>query len=121
MYATWRALVPLLAPDEWLTVLHDPAWPIALPPSDVVRAIPLAVSPFALRQQWHIPRWLHNLRRDGPAASVYHSPYIAMPYRPGVPALLTDYDLIPLRDPAHSTPRASCKMKRCGSRCVAPG
>ncbi len=29
-----------------------------------------------------------------------------MPYLPGVPALLTVYDLIPLRYPEHSTPRA---------------
>ena len=101
-----RALMPLLAPDERLTVLHDPACPIALPSSDAVRTIPLAVSPFALRQQWIIPRLLRNLRRDGPASIVYHSPYIAMPYLPGVPALLTVYDLIPLRYPDYSTPRA---------------
>jgi alpha-1,3-rhamnosyl/mannosyltransferase len=37
---------------------------------------------------------------------LYHSPYIAMPYLPGVPALLTVYDLIPLRYPTHSTARA---------------
>ena len=29
-----------------------------------------------------------------------------MPYLPGIPALLTVYDLIPLRYPAHSTARA---------------
>ena len=37
---------------------------------------------------------------------IYHSPYIAMPYWPGIPSLLTVYDLIPLRYPAYSTPRA---------------
>jgi glycosyltransferase involved in cell wall biosynthesis len=101
-----RALVPLLAPDERLTVLRNPAYPIALPPSDAVRTIPLAVSPFSLRQQWLIPRLLRDLRRGGAASVIYHSPYIAMPYLPGVPALLTVYDLIPLRYPEHSTPRA---------------
>ena len=111
-----RALVPLLAPDEWLSVICDPAYPIALPPSDTVRTIPLAVSPFALRQQWAIPRLLRSfhVRRAGspassaqpPASSLYHSPYIAMPYWPGVPSLLTVYDLIPVRYPAYSSPRA---------------
>ena len=111
-----RAFVPLLTPDEWLTVICDPAYPIALPPSDTVRTIPLAISPFALRQQWIIPRLLRSFHVRGagspassaqlPAPSLYHSPYIAMPYWPGVPALLTVHDLIPLRYPAYSTPRA---------------
>ena len=55
-----RALVPLLTPDERLTVLHDPAYPLSLPLSDAVRMIPLAVSPFALRQQWAVPRLLRS-------------------------------------------------------------
>jgi glycosyltransferase involved in cell wall biosynthesis len=111
-----RALVPLLAPDERLTVLHDPAYPVSLPPSDAVRTISLSVSPFSLRQQWAIPRLLHsfNVRGVGspassaqfPAPRLYHSPYIAMPYWPGVPSLLTVYDLIPVRYPAYSSPRA---------------
>jgi glycosyltransferase involved in cell wall biosynthesis len=106
-------MVPLLALDEHLTVLYDPAYPIALPPSDVVHTIPLAASPFSLRQQWIVSRLLRDLRpnasshREAAFSSViYHSPYIAMPYLPGVPALLTVYDLIPLRYPEHSTPRA---------------
>jgi glycosyltransferase involved in cell wall biosynthesis len=111
-----RALVPLLAPDERLTVICDPAYPIALPPSNAVRTIPLAVSPFALRQQWAIPRVLRSfhVRRASspasnaqfPATGLYHSPYIAMPYWPGIPSLLTVYDLIPVRYPAYSSPRA---------------
>ena len=99
-----RALVPLLTRDERLTVLYDPAYPISLPLSEAVRAVPLAVSPFSLRQQWAVPRLLRSFQF--PASSVYHSPYIAMPYLPGVPALLTVYDLIPLRYPTHSTARA---------------
>ena len=111
-----RAFVPLLAPDERLTVICDPAYPIALPPSDTVRTIPLAVSPFALRQQWIIPRLLRSFHVRGagspasstqlPASSLYHSPYIAMPYWPEVPSLLTVYDLIPVRYPTYSSPRA---------------
>ena len=111
-----RALMPLLTPDERLTVLHDPAHPISLPPSDAVRTVPLAVSPFSLAQQWVVPRLMRSFyaRRGDipassaqlPAPSLYHSPYVVMPYLPGVPALLTVYDLIPLRYPAHSTARA---------------
>jgi glycosyltransferase involved in cell wall biosynthesis len=111
-----RALMPLLAPDERLTVICDPAYPIALPPSDAVRTIALSVSPFSLRQQWAIPRLLRsfNVRGAGspassaqlPASSLYHSPYIAMPYLPGIPSLLTVYDLIPVRYPAYSSPQA---------------
>jgi glycosyltransferase involved in cell wall biosynthesis len=111
-----RALVPLLAPGERLTVICDPAYPIALPPSDTVRTISLSVSSFSLRQQWIIPRLLRSSHVRGvgtpassaqlPASSLYHSPYIAMPYLPGIPSLLTVYDLIPVRYPAYSSPRA---------------
>jgi glycosyltransferase involved in cell wall biosynthesis len=118
-----RALVPLLTPDERLTLLHDPAYPVSLPPSDAVRTIPLSVSPFSLRQQWATPRMLRSraLTADErrttkdehppssvfrPSSIIYHSPYIAMPYWPGIPALLTVYDLIPVRYPAYSSPRA---------------
>jgi alpha-1,3-rhamnosyl/mannosyltransferase len=111
-----RALMPLLTLDERLTILHDPAHPISLPPSDDVRTVPLAVSPFSLAQQWAVPLLMRCFRARGgdipasnaqlPAPSLYHSPYVAMPYLPGVPALLTVYDLIPLRYPAYSTARA---------------
>jgi alpha-1,3-rhamnosyl/mannosyltransferase len=108
-----RSLVPLLATGERLTVICDPAWPIQLPGSAAVQAIPLAVSPFSLRQQWAVPRLLRRLQMQGPrsivpgpSSTVYHSPYIAMPYLPGAPAVLTVYDLIPLRFPQHSTARA---------------
>ena len=118
-----RALVPLLADDERLTVICDPTQPIQLPSSAAAQTIPLAVSPFSLRQQWSVPRLLRGAaltvddgRRTNdkrktagllrPSPVIYHSPYIAMPYLPGVPALLTVYDLIPLRYPAYSTARA---------------
>ena len=111
-----RALVPLLAADERLTVIHDPAHRVALPHSESARTIPCAVAPFSLRQQWAIPRLLRSGRWtmddgrrstvNGPSSLIYHSPYVAMPYRPGAPTLLTVYDLIPLRYPEHSTTRA---------------
>jgi alpha-1,3-rhamnosyl/mannosyltransferase len=109
-----RALVPLLASDERLTLLYDPAYPLAWhserderrhpersEESGAVQAVPVAASPFALGQQWTVPGLLRRLRAD-----LYHSAYILMSYRPGVPTVLTVYDLIPLILPGHSTLRA---------------
>ncbi|MBN1936407.1 MAG: glycosyltransferase family 4 protein, partial [Anaerolineae bacterium] len=101
-----RALLPELSPDERLTVLYDAAvnpagsmqpWPV----SPQFRVIPLSPSPFGLAQQWVIPRLLKQLGAD-----LYHSAYYLMPYRPGVPTVLTVYDVIPLRFPAQSTLQA---------------
>jgi len=61
-------------------------------------SLPCAASPFSLRQQWLVPR---ALRQAG--AHVYHSPYYLMPYRPGLPTVLTCYDIIPLLFPAYFT------------------
>ncbi len=96
-----RALAPLLAAGEQLTVICDPARVLTLPAGANARITLLGASPFSLTQQWIVPQLLRRLRAD-----LYHSPYIARPYRPGVPALLTVYDLIPLRYPAYSTTRA---------------
>ncbi len=96
-----RSLIPLLAPDERLTVLHDPQHLLALPPSPAVARLPFAASPFGLAQQWQVPRLLRLLRAD-----LYHSAYVAMPYAPGVPTVLTVYDLIPLLYPEQSSDRA---------------
>ena len=99
-----RALVPLLAADEQLTLLHDPSqpsrWP--LPPANGrVRHLPAPISPFSLAQQWQIPRLIRPLN-----AATYHSPYYLMPYRVGLPTLLTVYDFIPERYPQYTAPRA---------------
>jgi alpha-1,3-rhamnosyl/mannosyltransferase len=61
-----------------------------------VMVVEVPSSPFALSQQWTVPS---VLRRYG--ASLYHSPYYLMPYRPGVPTVVTIYDLIPLILPKH--------------------
>jgi len=63
--------------------------------------VDVPLSPFTLRQQWAIPRILRHLRAD-----LYHSPYYLMPYRPGVPTVVTVYDLIPLLFPQHVPPAA---------------
>jgi len=108
-----RAMMPLLAPDERLTLLHDPAHPLALPPADAVQCVPVAASPFSLQQQWLIPRILRHLAVGGRSSFVarrssvvYHSAYIVMPYAPGVPTVLTVYDLIPLLFPEQSSRQA---------------
>jgi glycosyltransferase involved in cell wall biosynthesis len=95
------ALAPLLASDERLTVLYHPDHRPALSQFAAVTLVPVAISPFALAQQWQIPRLLHQMRAD-----VYHSSYNLMPYAPGVPTILTVYDLIPLLMPEQSRGRA---------------
>ena len=52
-----------------------------------------------------IPALLRNLRQ-GHQPLIYHSPYYLMPYWPGVPTVLTFYDLIPLRFPGYVSLRA---------------
>jgi glycosyltransferase involved in cell wall biosynthesis len=96
-----RALIPQLAPDEQLAIFFDPAYPLDLPSGDAVHGLPVAISPFSLRQQWVIPRLLHRHK-----AGVYHSAYYLMPYITGIPTLLTLYDLIPIYFPEHSTLKA---------------
>lgn len=63
----------------------DPRLPI--PP---LRGCPCQSGPFTWQQQWQVPRLLRRL-----GASLYHSPYYMMPFRPGVPAVVTCYDTIP--------------------------
>lgn len=92
------AMAPQLDRGEQLILLADPQQP---PEITGTTTEPVAASPFSLSQQWTIPARLRGL-----GAKVYHSPYYLMPYRPGVPALLTVYDLIPLRHPQHSSARA---------------
>ncbi len=114
---TVRNLAPALAaqltPEETLTLLWNPADPTAWDPSPLtgpqVTVVPASVSPFSLRQQWTMPRLLRRLTMEARAQSpnhpvtqppsLYHSPYYLMPYRPGLPTVVTFYDLIPLLFP----------------------
>ena len=89
------ALTPLLAADEQLTLLGNPASGEAS--QSGAKTYPVPVSPFDISQQWRIPLLLRRLRADGPA--LYHSPYYVMPYRPGLPTVLTFYDITPLLFP----------------------
>jgi len=97
-----RAMAPRLGPGERLVLLRDPIqpspWDLTALAGERVRVVDLPCSPFALRQQWAVPRLLARLR-----AALYHSPYYLMPYRVGPPTVLTVHDLIPLLFPRHST------------------
>ena len=100
-----QAMVPQLANDERLVLLIDSSrpsrWQLPAQSGRGVQWVETAVSPFSLSQQWHIPRLLKQLGAD-----VYHSPYYLMPYAPGVPTVLTFYDLIPQFFPQYSSFRA---------------
>ena len=96
-----RELVPLLAPAEHLTVLVAPDHPVPLPETGQAETLPVAASPFSLRQQWVVPSVLHELQ-----ATLYHSAYYLMPYHPRVPSVVTLYDLIPMLFPDQSSWRA---------------
>jgi glycosyltransferase involved in cell wall biosynthesis len=94
------AALARLDADMPVTLLHNPVAPsgrLTLP--DLPR-LPCPVSPFSLSQQWVVPRLL---RRAG--ATIYHSPYYLMPYRPGIPTVLTCYDIIPLLFPHYFSAR----------------
>ncbi len=92
------AMADQLAEDERLYLLRGRGTATFAPHLPQVK---VAVSPFSLAQQWRLPRHLRRLH-----ASLYHSAYYLMPYFALPPTLLTLYELIPLRFPALSTPRA---------------
>ena len=109
------ALAPLLTAEEELTFLDGPeaSRPAksSAPASETAGAsrlpgttVAAPATPFDIRQQWRIPLLLKRLRTEG--AALYHSPYYLMPYRPGLPTLLTFYDAIPLKFPRTVTARA---------------
>lgn len=80
-----------------LSLLHDPRqansrFDLARVSAAGARLLPIAARNFSAAEQWRVPI---ELRRQ--QSEVYHSPYYLMPYRPGCPAVLTLYDLIPLR------------------------
>jgi glycosyltransferase involved in cell wall biosynthesis len=67
----------------------DARLPVAEWPAVICRS-----SPFDLRQQWEV-----RARLRGVDAALYHSPSYFMPFAPGVPAIVTCNDLIPLTVP----------------------
>ncbi|MBW7882230.1 MAG: glycosyltransferase family 4 protein, partial [Caldilineaceae bacterium] len=103
------SLVPALttqleAGESLLLAVGSEGLPPALAASQAP-AVPVRASPFSLAQQWQLPRLLRHLTaEEGPL--LYHSAYYLMPYRPGVPTVLTFYDLIPLLYPESVSRRA---------------
>jgi glycosyltransferase involved in cell wall biosynthesis len=99
-----QAMVPLLSEDERLLLLRDPSrpssWDLTALAGEQVQVMDVPLSPFSLRQQWSMPRLLRRL-----GGHVYHSPYYLMPYHPGVSAVVTVYDLIPLLFPQLTSTR----------------
>jgi glycosyltransferase involved in cell wall biosynthesis len=108
------ALPAQLRADEQLTLLTPAAAQTPLTaPHPAVRTVPVTVSPFQPAQQWTLPRLLAAQRRRGaagraptPQSALYHSSYYLMPYRPGLPTVLTIYDFIAMTVPALVAPRA---------------
>lgn len=84
-------------PTLELHLLYHPGQPNTRYPLEAlrqypsVRLVPVDAPNFALTEQWRLPG---ALRATG--AQVYHSPYYVMPYRPGLPTVVTIHDLIPL-------------------------
>ncbi len=87
-----------IAPELDLRLLHDPgARSVRLTLPDLP-TVSLPISPFSLQQQIRVHGALRELH-----ATLYHSPYYLMPYQPGVPTVLTAYDVIPLIYPQYYT------------------
>jgi glycosyltransferase involved in cell wall biosynthesis len=99
-----RALAEV-APDQAFTIWYNPALRntrydlMALAGSPNIRLERMDVHTFSLQEQWRLPARLHECR-----AALYHSPYYIMPYRPGIPSVVTVYDLIPFRYPHDFSP-----------------
>jgi alpha-1,3-rhamnosyl/mannosyltransferase len=98
-----QAMSGSLIADETLVVIQNDELPIPKPSPRSGRLISClaSASSFSLSQQWQIPKLL-----KGSGAQVFHSPYYLMPYRPGIPTVLTVYDLIPFKYPQTVSARA---------------
>lgn len=92
------AISQLKTPGERLTLFgKEPNPLLGQVPAARSRGRAAVASPFHISQQWRVPRRLRALRAGGP--TLYHSPYYAMPYRTGLPTVLTFYDVTPLKYP----------------------
>lgn len=95
-------LARALANITELTLLHNPLQNASDMDVFTIPAKRVAVphTPRSLEQQWVVRSRLERLN-----ATLYHSPFYLMPYAPGVPTVVTAYDLIPLKVPDGFTPR----------------
>lgn len=95
-----------IAPDDAFSLLHTPEQTraagisaarydlAALAAHANVRLIPVDAPVFSLSAQWRVPQALRAARAD-----VFHATYWVGAYRPGVPTVLSLYDLIGARVP----------------------
>lgn len=99
-YNLASALADDLSPADELVLLHDSRRLnthfdlAALGAHANLRLFDVQARIFSVAEQLRLPA---QLRRLG--ATVYHSPYYRMPYRPGCPSVVTVHDLIPMRYP----------------------
>lgn len=95
-------LARALATITELTILHNPLQRALDMDVFTIPAKRVAVphTPRSVEQQWVVPARLHRLN-----AKLYHSPFYLMPFAPGVPTVMTAYDLIPLKVPEGFTAR----------------
>lgn len=108
------ALPDQLRGEERLTLLAPPGpamspalRDLAAARQDVRAWLTVEHSPFGLAQQWALPRLLRQQRGRAPHdRALYHSTYYLMPYRPGLPTVVTIYDLIAMTQPATVSWRA---------------
>jgi len=95
-------LARALASITELTILHNPLY--HAPEMDVftipAKRVAVPHTPRSLEQQWVVRSRLQRLN-----ATLYHSPFYLMPFAPGVPTVVTAYDLIPLKAPDGFTAR----------------
>lgn len=103
VYQLTRALVEA-EPELELLLLYEPhteaSWRALTRKFSNLTLVPAPWSPFSPASQLVIPRLLRSLKAD-----LYHATYYLMPYFPGLPAVLTLYDLVPLRVPTALSPR----------------
>ena len=106
------AIAPLLREDEQLILITSPDssadFSTIGSSGGRVRVVPLDVSSFSIGQQWNIRS---QLRRQ--SVSLYHSPYILMPYWPGRPTVVTVHDLIPVTCPDYVSAKARLLFRQC--------
>jgi glycosyltransferase involved in cell wall biosynthesis len=99
-------MLPTMIGDRMrLIILSSPAAPLyenRVSTNDTRAVLLLTPVPvFSIRQQWVIPRILHDQN-----AFLYHCPYYVIPFFPRVPTIITIHDTIPLMYPKHSSIKA---------------
>jgi alpha-1,3-rhamnosyl/mannosyltransferase len=99
-----EALQVLLPPRQEQLRDEGEPWSVSLAENSRCTLFTSTASNFGLAQQWNVPRIIRQARPNRPA--LYHSPYYLMPYRTGLPNIVTLHDLIALVLPESVSPRA---------------